>query len=65
MPKSNPISKLVQSYQSKVKSPLGQSLLLAGIGLPAAYMLKRPVNKLLKHLGRDPRINAALGTRPA
>ena len=28
-------------------------------------MLKRPVNKLLKHLGRDPRINAALGTRPA
>ncbi len=48
-----------------MKSPLGQSLLLAGIGLPAAYMLKRPVNKLLRHLGRDPRVNAVLGTRPA
>lgn len=59
--KPNVISGLVGKYQSTVTSPAMQAALLAGAGIPLAYLLKRPVFKGLKSLARDRRVATALG----
>ena len=58
----NPISRFVSKYQDTIKSPATQAAVLAGVGVPAMYLLRRPMQRLIRHVGMDPRVNAALGT---
>lgn len=58
-------SKFVKKYQRVIPSPLTQSIALAAITLPSAFVFKKPLYNLIKRRFQDPRISKTLfGLQP-